>query len=869
MTDTSGYDPFGQPGRGKPSVLSDVQPAGRQISINPDGTADIIEPEGAAGGIESAQHFDNLAEFMDEQRLADIVRELLEAIEQDKEARQERDRQYEQGLNRTGMGSNITGGAAFPGASRAVHPLLLESAVDFGGRVMSEMFPPEGPVKAQVIGDETPDKVERAKRVARYMNWQLTELMPSAYHEFEVGMTQCPLGGAFYTKGYQENGKPAVSFIPIDHVYRPWNDGDFYSQPRITHRQNVDRWTYRDNVRSGLWRDVVDVDVSGGDVPEGTQSDQANDRIIGKETSPENIDGIRLVYETSVMMPLMDDEEGMNEPYLITIDVEARECLSIYRNWREKDEHKERLTFLIEWPFWPWRGGYPVGMTHMIGSLVESATGSLRALLDAAHLNNSQTMVRLKGGSTSGGQNIKPRITEITEVAGSLAQDDIRKTVMPLEFNPPNATLFQLLGFLVDAGRGVVRTTFDEYDKFTGQTPVGTAQMFIEQGLNNFGAVHGRLHRSLRRFLKWLYQVNGDTLTPQTIMDQQGEMTVMPQDFQGPMVVIPVSDPRIYSDIQRKAMAQTIAARAQQFPQVYQIRKTEAYFLRQYGAPDPDQFLIPDPQPKQTNAVAENVLASTTGVIKAYPGQDHESHITTHVSYMMSPIFGASGSIAPNLLPKMIAHLGEHLALWYSDAMLEAATTALRTKTGDPMITLESFMVGGVEAPLDKLMAELDDDVLKVAQQKLQNVPQAIMQARDLLKKLAPPTPMDPSAVAMQDVQRQTEADKTNAKLKVIDFQAKREKAQQDAQRAAQGDAQDAALEARQQDIDQALEREKMQQDAGEADDHAAEAEERIHADLAMNADDNATAIEVAEIKTGSAETIAENRPAATGGSDG
>src|SRR5690606_10871860 len=108
---------------------------------------------------------------------------------------------------------------------------------------------------------------------------------------------------------------------------------------------------------------------------------------------------------------------------------------------------------LIEWPFWPWRGGYPVGLTHMIGSLTGAATGSMRALLDAAMLNNSQTGLKLKGGSTSGGQNMAPRVGEITEIAGSLNQDDIRKTFMPTVFNAPSPVLFQLLGFLVEAGR--------------------------------------------------------------------------------------------------------------------------------------------------------------------------------------------------------------------------------------------------------------------------------------------------------------------------------------------------------------------------------------------------------------------------------
>lgn len=858
-------DPFGQPDRGGPAQLTDIQPTGSQIVLNDDGTATVIDSDDALMGPEAAGHFDNLAEHLDDVRLASLCNDMLEAVEQDRESRNERDRQYEEGLNRTGMGSNIIGGANFPGASRAVHPLLLEAAIDFGGGVMNEMLPPDGPVKAAIIGDETDAKTERAKRVARYMNWQMTEQMASAYHEFEVGFTQCPLGGAFYTKGYQENGTPAVSFIAIDDVYRPWNDGDFYNQPRITHRQNVDRWTYRNNVAAGLWMDVVDTTGMGSDLPEQSQAEQANDRIIGRSQPAENVDGIREIYEISCVIPLVEDDDPL-EPFLVTIDVEARKVLSIYRNWREGDAKKERLMFLIEWPFWPWRGGYPVGMTHMIGSLSGAATGTLRCLLDAGMLNTTQTGVRLKGGSTSGGQNITPRVTEITEIQGSLAQDDIRKTFMPVEFNEPSPTLFQLLGFLVEAGRGVVRTTFDEYDKINGQTPVGTAQMFIEQGLKNFGSVHARLHRSMRLFLKWLYQLNRDTLTDQTIMDQLGELTVTAQDFQGPMQVIPVSDPRIFSDLQRKAMAQTIAQRATLMPMVYNVRATEAHFLRQYGVSNPDQFLIPNPIPTRANAVAENVLASGAAAIKAFPGQDHEAHIKLHMDYLRSPQFGSNPAIAVNFIPKMVTHLGEHIALWYSDAMLEAATSALRAQTGNPDITLDSFAAEGVEVPLDRLMAALDSDVLELAQQKMAEVPDIIMEARDLMKSLAPPQPMDPSVVAAEDVQRQREADKMNAQAKIVDLAERRAAREQETELKAREQAANQQLKTRQQLATEQESAMRLALDARRQAQEAEQAEEDRVSREAIAAENNETKLEIAEGNNETTETVAEMRPEPSSG---
>ena len=861
-------DPYSQEGRASGvTTLDTATPVGGEVDIAESGSVDLNAPEEES--VELGSHFDNLAETLDSAELSEIASDLIDAIEIDKEAHEKRDQQYEEGLRRTGLGNDSPGGASFAGASRATHPALMEAALDFSARVMSEMLPPEGPVKDFIVGEPTDEKEDRAKRTARYMNYQITELMPSAYHEFEMGFTQCPLGGAFYSKMYTVDGNPSVMFVPIDKVHRPWSDGDFYSQPRLTHEQDVDKYQFNDNVRRGLWLDVVAVAASPS-IDDQTKATTANDRIVGRGTPTENIDDVRVIYEVSAMLPSLEDgEEGEDSdgvlPYIVTIDVNTRRILSIYRNWREDDENRKRLDFLVEWPFWPWRGGIPIGMTQMIGSLAGAATGALRALLDAAFLSNSQTGMKLKGGATTGGQNIRPQVGQTTEVSGSLAMDDIRKTYMPLPFNPPSAVLFQLLGFLVDSARGVVRTTFDEYDKMSGNTPVGTASMFIEQGLKNFGAVHGRLHRSMRRFLRQLWEINSHTISNEVIVDQFGELNVTKEDFQGPMTVIPVSDPRIFSDMQRSAQAQMIQQRATTAPPgLYDLRKSELFFLKRMNVPDPEQFLVPDPQATQKNAVAENVEASRGLPIKAYPGQDHEAHLAIHLAYLVSPMFGSNPIIAMKYLPVMLGHLAEHLALWYADATLIAANAAIQERAGDPTITVESLAkMKGVEISLDRLLAEITPAVLQHATEQLAEVPPIIMQAQQLMQKMAPPMPMDPSIVAMKDVERQSQADQQMGQAKIIDIQSRTQmsqaKTQMDQQRLQiqQSEAQRKAAESSQKlQMDamvKAKELEAKQQDAQakyEADQQRNMiAAAGIQSKEGMNAADNATAIEITEMK--------------------
>lgn len=804
LRDGQAVDPYRETLSDPSSTLRPQKPAGSELVLNDDGTATFYDD--AEQPAQDETHFDNLADTLDPGRLASIARDLLDAIEIDKDSRKPADSKYEEGLRRTGLGNDAPGGASFNGASRAVHPMLTEAMLDYSARVSEELLPAEGPAKANVIGPPTNDKLDRATRVARYMNYQITELMPSAYHEFEMGFTQEPLAGAFYTKLYDNDGRPDVMFVPRDRVHRPWSDGDFYSQSRITHEQLITRWDYEDNVAEGVWLDVLDPDTAD-DLIESSETSKANDRIIGRNDPMENVDEERTVYETSTRLRLRGDEDELL-PYIVTIDERTEKVLAIYRNWEEDDINKLRLDFLIEWGFWPWRGG-PIGLGHMIGSISGAATGTLRALLDSALIATMPSGVKLKGGATSGGQNVRAQPGQTVEMQGTLANDDIRKTYMQTPLPPPSPVLFQLLGFLVDSGRSVIRTTFDEFNQINGETPVGTANMMIDQGLKSFKAVFGRQHRSMNRFLRQLWQMNQKSVSNEQIIDQFGELVVTKEDFEGPMIVKPVSDPRVFSDMQRQAQAQLLSQSAvldtQTNPQspIYNRRAVELFKMKQYKVPDPEQFLIPSPEPKQMNAAAENVAASQGLPIKPFAGQDHEAHIGTHAAYIMSPIFGQNPALALKCLPILVGHLSDHIALWYADATLIAANGVLQHVFGDKRITLDALStVKGLEVQLDRLIAELSPHIIQHADVSLKPLLEVIGQAQALLKKLSPPTPMDPSAVAMKDVERQQQADQTNAQQKGQELQQKGAATQGEQALAAKKHQDDTALKAHKQQTD-------------------------------------------------------------------
>lgn len=636
---------------------ADDEDAEDELIENEDGSA-VIRLKDNKDLKQQYKHFANIVEDVSASDLNGVVTDLLEKLERDKEARKKRDKLYEEGLRRTGLGDDAPGGAQFAGANKVVHPMLVEACVDFSARAMKELFPPSGPVKSKLVGNPDKQKVEKAERKAAFMNWQLTEQIEEFRGELEQLTTQLPLGGAQYLKVLRDTNRkrPSVEFVAIDDILLPFAATNFYTAERKTHVQFLTRASYAARVKSGMY---IDADVSIPVDPEFSAASKANDAIEGRAPTSYNEDGLRKVFEVSVHLDIED--EGDMRPYILTIDETSQQALSLYRNWDLDDESCTALDWIVEFPFVPWRGAYPIGLTHMIGGLSGAATGALRALLDSAHIQNMPTLLKLKGGPD--GQTLNMQPTEVVEVDGGSLVDDIRKLVMAVPFNGPSPVLYQLLGFLVDAGKGVVQTSFEKLSDGNPNTPVGTTLALIEQGMVVFSSIHSRLHASMGRVLKIVHRLNASYLTEEDIKRQCGDMEVQPSDFDGPMDVIPVSDPQIFSETQRFAQTQAIMQRSAVMPQLYDQRKVEEMFLRSMKVQD--DILQPKIGDDDLDPVSENVAAAMGRPIYVLPRQDHIAHLRAHMAFLSSPVFGANPAIQKTYIYPMSSHLRDHLLNYY------------------------------------------------------------------------------------------------------------------------------------------------------------------------------------------------------------
>jgi hypothetical protein len=833
----SAYPSDGEPNESSPGV-TDTDDGGAIVKT--------AEPETDVKPADEDDFYRNLVEELDPSQLKTFTTELLERIEYDKESRKDRDKQYEEGIKRTGLAGEDVSPPAFDAGSKATHPMISKSIVYYQSHTIGELMPPNGPVKDWIPGKVTPDRDAKAKRKVAHMNWQFKKQMPEFRSQLEKLLSQqLPAGSQYMRLVYDSDKKrPVPTFWPIDNVLLPAAANDFYSAERRTLVDTITQNELENRIRQGYYVKVPL--MAPAQVPEKSRASQATDKVEGKSSwVTDNKDGIRTVLVCEVLAELEDTDQlrvagdtrnsdpdavALREgprPYLIELDPVSREMLRAVRNWEKDDEQCENLCWLVDFECLPWRGAQSVGLIHYLGSLAGAATGALRGSLDTALIQNLPTLLRLKGGGGNG-ETLNLNICGVTEIEGAAVGDqDIRKLLMAVPFNPPSNMLYQLLGWCTEQGEAVVRTTFENLSEDgSPNMPVGTTLALIEQGLKVLSAIHMRLHTAMDRLIGILHRINRMYITDEEILDDTGEMLAYRADYEGPVDVVPVSDPQVFSDIQRFAQLQIIQQRADLHPELYDARKVEELILERTKIPNAVDLLKPQPQMSELNAVNENVAMTLGRPVGAFPDQDHLAHIQVHLDYLTSPFFGFLSIIAPKFIPACLQHLIEHIAYWYLSATVELGNNAMKAvgKPGD-FGKLTEFKDPETQKEMDRTLAEASHHVMGQAKQVLAKLPPTIQQAQALLQKFMPPPPMDPAHAAIAVAN-------ANNQGKVQAIQAKGQVDQQASQADAQAQGQ------------QKLQQTQMQTTAA-AQNTAAE----IASHEKINQADNTTALEIAAAK--------------------
>lgn len=728
---------------------------------------------------DAAQEFgSNLAVFLSMEERREIANTYLELIEQDITDRQARDKKLEDALKRTGFGKDAPGGADFEGASRVSHPILGEASIDFSARERKELLPANGPVKSFIDGEAQPQKLAIAKRKTAYMNKQLIFKSKSFRVEMAKMLSQLPLGGSQYVKATWNAKRkcPDFEFVPIERMFLPSAATGFQTAHRRTIRDKITEVTVQQRIDSGLYHFEKDV-KSNVSLPNEDRVQIVKNQIQGvQETASINQDGLRTVYECYALDDFSDVDDLCEGacPYILHFDKDTNELVGMYRNWAETDTTHEEIDWVVDFGFIQWDGPYDLGLPHLIGGLAVSMTGSLRALLDSAHIQNSPTSIALSQQRVSG-QTIPIVPGQINRLQVGAAVDDIRKAAMPLPISGPSPVLFQLLGWLTEAGRGVVRTAMDDTKDSDPATPVGTQLARTEQGLAVFSDIHAGLHYSMMRLLMIVARLDGENLEEEIKDPRTGEVLALRSDFQYNDDIIPVSDPRIFTELQRYQQSQFMMQLAGQFPNDFNMKALLRCVLDTANIKVGREAFKEDPEPIPLTPIEENLRMSKGQPVEPMPDQDQLLYIHTIKSLMASPYWGMNPVTAPVYLPLALANLSKRLVYWFVNSMNKNATQM----TGQPVDMSNSIAIQQAHGPQGMDMAAsgsatMADMITQEAANVFPDLLQVMQAAQDLLKSLAP---KDPSQVIAQaEIERQRIRDEKNndARLKEIQVDEQR-----------------------------------------------------------------------------------------------
>ena len=712
--------------------LMEQSETGASIEIDPEGDGvivDFTEAVGMEATDEVAEWYGDLTETLEEEELLEIGRMVIDNFQADKESRSEWESMFERGFDLLGLKLE-QGSEPFEGACTAVHPLLIESAVKFQSKASQELFPASGPVKANILGTATPEKEMQANRVQNFMNYQVTEQMPEYFDEFERMLFHLPLIGSAFKKIYYSSTlkRPVSEFIPIDQFYISYYATDLRNADRYTHVIYRSPKDIQRDINAGVYQDA--------DLPIPSQSGITSfaekiDTILGFNPDYDN-DPQYVLLEQHCYLDIEDADEAL--PYIVTVEQDSRQVLSIRRNYEQDDPNREKRSHFVHYRFVPGFGFYGLGLIHFLGNLTMSATAAMRSLIDAGQFANLPGGFKAKGVRIVGDNDpISPGEFKEVEATGI----DLSKAIVPLPYKEPSSTLYQMLQFVALTGQKFADSTEQVISDAASYGPVGTTMALLEASSKFFSAIHKRVHKSQKDEFRILASINYDYLPDEYPYDVPFESrSIFRKDFDGRVDIIPVSDPNIPSNAHRMMLANMALQMAQQSPPgMFNLEALNRTILHAANMPNLEQILPPKIEPQAMDPVSD-IMAATKGIpIGAFPGQNHDAHIQTKMAYLQDPMNG-SNPIMGRLRPILEANIQEHSVMKYQEQvagmtqqlMQEAGPDAARNPQVIEMITAQAaqqvlnanMAMGMAQSPEQQLVA-LEQAKVELEKQKLQN----------------------------------------------------------------------------------------------------------------------------------------------------
>jgi len=726
---------------------AELQEQGEPVEIteNEDGSVDINYDPAIASVAGSENHYSNLADHLPDDILGKLSSNLFQNYQDYKNSRKEWENSYKTGLDLLGFKyENRT--EPFSGASGATHPVLAEAVTQFQALAYKELLPADGPVRTQILGIPTPEKTQQANRVKDFMNYQLMDQMKEYEPEFDQMLFYLPLAGSSFKKVYYDEVlQRAVSkFVPADDLIVPYTATSLDDAEAIIHKIKISENELRKQQVAGFYRDI---ELKPGQLHE--DEVQAKENELEGRTKGREEDVFSLL-ECHVNLDLEGFEDinpedgeptGIKLPYIVTIEENSREVLSIKRNYEVGDPKKSKVQYFVHFKFLPGLGFYGFGLIHMIGGLSRTATSALRQLLDAGTLSNlpagfKQRGIRIRDDA----QAIQPGEFRDVDAPGG----NIRDSFMMLPFKEPSQTLLQLMGVVVNAGQRFASIADLQIGDGNQQAAVGTTVALLERGSRTMSAIHKRIYAALKNEFKLLARVFKLYLPAEYPYDVVGgQRMIKQQDFDDRVDILPVADPNIFSQTQRISLAQTELQLATSNPSIHNQYAVYRNMYEALGVKDIDQILIRPQPPQPKDPALEHIDALAGKPFQAFPGQDHRAHMTAHLNFMATNMARNNPAIMASLEKNIFEHISlmaqEQIEVEFREELQQLQQMQMMMQQNPQMAQQMQMQVRMLTEKIESrkavLIAEMMEEFMKEEKEitsQFDNDPIAKLRAREL-----------------------------------------------------------------------------------------------------------------------------------------
>jgi hypothetical protein len=576
------------------------------------------------------------------------------------------------------------------------------------------------------------------------MNYQIMTQMKEYEPEFDQMLFYLPLSGSSFKKVYYDDllGRAVSKFVPAEDLIVPYSATSLEDAEAIIHRIKISENELRKQQVGGFYRDIP---LTPGYDNE-TDLEKKEHELEGRRQTGRNEDVFTLL-ECHVNLDLEGFEDrnaegdftGIKLPYIVTIEENSREILSIRRNYEAGDVRKNKISYFVHFKFLPGLGFYGFGLIHMIGGLSRTATAALRTLLDAGTLSNLPAGFKMRGiRIRDDAQSIQPGEFRDVDAPGG----NLRDAFMPLPFKEPSQTLLQLMGVVVQAGQRFASIADMQVGEGNQQAAVGTTVALLERGSRTMSAIHKRLYASLKNEFKLLARVFKLYLPNEYPYDVVGGQKMIKQtDFDDKVDIIPVADPNIFSQTQRISLAQTELQLAQSNPQIHNIYKAYRNMYEALGVRDVDSILKPEPKPMPMDPAVEHIQALAAAPFQAFKGQDHRAHITAHLNFMgtnlaqNNPII--TGALSKNIFEHISLMALEQVEIEFMREiqMVQQMSQNPQAMQNPAMQVQIQAITSKVESRKAELIADMMEDYMKEEKKIMGdfgNDPIAKLRAREL-----------------------------------------------------------------------------------------------------------------------------------------